>query len=118
MLTAVFCLQNATALPGLDVIDHHSRLAVFWKCFGPTGDSPLQQRTRNGTRTHFRKVAQEPDAYDAEDDGEDDGKIKRTGVRWLPSVAKACLHIGFCKFPRRQNGAVQGVQVSPYGLSR
>jgi hypothetical protein len=46
-----------------------------------------------------------------------DGEIKRTGVRWLPSVAKACLHIGFCKFSRRQKGAVQGVQVTPYGLS-
>jgi hypothetical protein len=46
-----------------------------------------------------------------------DGEIKRTGVRGLPSIAKACLHIGFCKFPRRQNGAVKGVQVPPYGLS-
>jgi len=27
-----------------------------------------------------------------------DGEIKRTGVRWLPSVARVCLHIGFCKF--------------------
>src|SRR5437868_11725809 len=46
------------------------------------------------------------------------GEIKRTGVRWLPSVAKACLHIGFCKFSRRLNGAVQCVQMPPYGLSR
>ena len=46
-----------------------------------------------------------------------DGEIKRAVVRWLPSVAKCCLHIGFCKFSRRQNSAVQGVQVLPYGLS-
>src|SRR5438445_11481932 len=46
-----------------------------------------------------------------------DGEIKRTGVRWLPAVARACLHIGFCKFSRRQNGAVQGVQVPPFELS-
>lgn len=45
-------------------IDHHSRLALFWKCFGPTGDSPMQQRTRNGTTTHSRKVVQDSDAYD------------------------------------------------------
>ena len=47
-----------------------------------------------------------------------EGKIKRTGVRWLPSVAKVCLHIGFCKFWRRQNGTWQGVQVPPLVLSR
>ena len=47
-----------------------------------------------------------------------DGEIKRTGVRWLPAVARACLHIGFCKFSRRQSGAVLGVQVPPDGLSR
>ena len=46
-----------------------------------------------------------------------EGEIKRTGVRWLPSVAKACLHIGFCKFLRRQNDPVQCVQVPPYGPS-
>ena len=42
-----------------------------------------------------------------------DGKIKRTSVRQLPPVAKGCLHIGFCNFPRRRNGTVQGVQVPP-----
>jgi hypothetical protein len=46
-----------------------------------------------------------------------DGEIKRTGVRWLPAVAKDCLHIGFCEFSRRQNSAVQSVQVPPYRLS-
>lgn len=47
-----------------------------------------------------------------------DGEIKRTAVRWLPSVAKVCLHIGFCKFWRRQNGAAQRVHVPPSELSR
>jgi hypothetical protein len=47
-----------------------------------------------------------------------DGEIKRTGVRWLPSVAKACLHIGFCKFSQLQNGAAQRVQVPSSELSR
>jgi hypothetical protein len=36
-----------------------------------------------------------------------DGKIKRTGVRWLPPVAKSCLHIGFCTLRRYPGGAVQ-----------
>jgi hypothetical protein len=36
------------------------------------------------------------------------GKIKRTSVRWLPAVAKGCLHIGFCTFRRRLNSAPRG----------
>jgi hypothetical protein len=47
-----------------------------------------------------------------------DGQIKRTAVRRLPSVAKVCLHIGFCKFSRGQNSAVQGVHVPPFSLSQ
>jgi hypothetical protein len=37
-----------------------------------------------------------------------DGKIKRTGVRWLPAVAKACLHIGFWTLRRRLYGTARG----------
>ena len=37
-----------------------------------------------------------------------DCKIKRTGVRWLPPVAKGCLHIGFCTLRRRLNGTARG----------
>jgi hypothetical protein len=46
-----------------------------------------------------------------------EGQIKRTAVRWLPLVAKVCLHIGFCKFLRRQNDPAQRVQVLPVQLS-
>ena len=42
-----------------------------------------------------------------EEEGEE-GKIKRTGVRWLPAVAKACLHIGFCTLQRGLNGTWRG----------
>jgi hypothetical protein len=49
--------------------------------------------------------------------GRSDGQIKRTAVRWLPSVARVCLHIGFCKFSRRQNGSSQRVQVPPFAIS-
>src|SRR5690348_1064049 len=37
-----------------------------------------------------------------------DGKIKRTGVRLLPLVAKGCLHIGFLTLRRRLSGAAKG----------
>jgi hypothetical protein len=37
-----------------------------------------------------------------------DGKIKRTDVRWLPLVARVCLHIGFCTLTRRLNGTARG----------
>jgi hypothetical protein len=37
-----------------------------------------------------------------------DGKIKRTGVRWLPLVAKRCLHIGFYTLRRRLSDTPQG----------
>lgn len=46
-----------------------------------------------------------------------EGEIKRTGVRWLPSVAKACLHIGFCKLKRHYFGTSQGVRVPPFEFS-
>jgi hypothetical protein len=36
------------------------------------------------------------------------GKIKRTGVRWLPLVARVCLHIGFCTLRRRLDGTPRG----------
>jgi hypothetical protein len=71
--SAITALRKTAALPCLDVIDHHSRLALFWKCFGPTGDSPMQQRTRYGTTVHSRKVVQEPDVYKSPGDC----KIKR-----------------------------------------
>jgi hypothetical protein len=37
-----------------------------------------------------------------------DGEIKRTGVRWLPSVARVCLHIGFCTLRRRLDDTARG----------
>jgi hypothetical protein len=87
------------------------------------GDSPVQkenQKTRNGRRRHQRDV-QDSDDCDGETGREwrrgSDGEIKRTAVRWLPSVAKVCLHIGFCKFWRHQNSAAQGVQVPRFELS-
>ena len=37
-----------------------------------------------------------------------DGKIKRTDVRWLPLVARVCLHIGFCTLRRCPDGTPRG----------
>jgi hypothetical protein len=69
-------------------------------------------------RTKYPKDVQESDGYEQVTEEGEEGEIKRTGVRWLPSVAKDCLHIGFCKFSRRQSGAVQGAKVSSHGVSR
>jgi hypothetical protein len=41
-----------------------------------------------------------------------DGQIKRTGVRWLPAVAKGCLHIGFCTLRSRLDSTTQGAQLA------
>jgi hypothetical protein len=41
-----------------------------------------------------------------------DGKIKRTGVRWLPLVAKVCLHIGFCTLRSHLDETSQGEQLA------
>ena len=46
-----------------------------------------------------------------------EGKIKRTGVRWLRSVAKSCLHIGFCTLRRRLNGTPRGGPASLLEIS-
>ena len=46
-----------------------------------------------------------------------DGEIKRTGVRWLPAVAKACLHIGFCKFATASKRHVARWHVPPRRIS-
>jgi hypothetical protein len=35
----------------------------YLKCFEPIGESPLQQRTRNGTTAHSGKVVQESNVY-------------------------------------------------------
>ena len=35
-------------------------------------------------------------------------KIKRTDVRWLPAVAKAYLHIGFCTLRSHLDDTSQG----------
>jgi len=73
----------------------------------------MYERTRFGTTPHSQKVVQDSDAYISASDG----KIKRTGVRWLPLVARVCLHIGFCTFCVWQNGVVQGVEAPLHALS-
>ena len=45
-----------------------------------------------------------------------EGEIKRTGVRWLPLVAKACLHIGFCTLRRRLNGPSEVARLPLSGI--
>ncbi|UPJ50928.1 hypothetical protein IVB30_05985 [Bradyrhizobium sp. 200] len=64
MLTAIIGLRSAAALLRLDVSRPPLASGFVLEMFGPTGDSPLQQRTRNETRTHVRKVVQESDAYE------------------------------------------------------
>jgi hypothetical protein len=80
MLCVVATCDGPLRCHGSMRIDHHLRLATFWKCFGPTGDSPMQQRTRYGTR----KISERRAGFGRLPRGGIEGKIKR--VSPLPEL--------------------------------
>jgi hypothetical protein len=63
LLTTIFADPEPLRRYTSTCSDHHSRRALFSKCLGPPGESPQQQRTRNGATMDYRKDVQGPGVY-------------------------------------------------------
>jgi hypothetical protein len=63
LLMTVFADPETASTPCFDVQRPPFASRLVLEVFGPTGESPQQQRTRNGTASHEGEDVQRPDAY-------------------------------------------------------
>ena len=106
ILATVFADSEFASAPRLDVKRPPLTPGFVLEVFQPPGNCPRQQRTRNETRTHYRRVVQRPDGYSRPNDG----KIKGLAPRDAKAPFGAWLMGAVVRSACRDRGKSQSLQ--------